>query len=225
MKQHHLHPIHAFTLIELLAVITIIGVLAAIIIPVAGHVRESAKSTRCLSNLRQVGPAFMAYVADNRERYPVSWNGTDTFDNNWYYLLAPYVGRPLPTSWRTIIALCLPDAPFGCPNVDINDPAYERPWMSYKMTGAHRDYLTNGGANGVATQIGLPVALVENPATSLLVAEGREHPDFLSRTAPELIYPHHNKLNALFADGHVASFTEKQIEERWNEFYTPAASN
>ena len=42
-----------FTLIELLTVIAIIGILAAIIIPVASKVRQTAKNAECASNLRQ----------------------------------------------------------------------------------------------------------------------------------------------------------------------------
>ena len=47
----------AFTLIELLTVIAIIGILAAILIPVVGAVRDSARNAQCISNLRQLGVA------------------------------------------------------------------------------------------------------------------------------------------------------------------------
>jgi prepilin-type N-terminal cleavage/methylation domain-containing protein len=59
-----------FTLIELLTVIAIIGILAAIIIPVVGKVRESARKANTTSNMRQMGLAVLAYTADNRERLP-----------------------------------------------------------------------------------------------------------------------------------------------------------
>lgn len=48
-------PRQAFTLIELLTVIAIIGILAAIIIPTVGKVRDSAKKAQCVSNLKQIG--------------------------------------------------------------------------------------------------------------------------------------------------------------------------
>jgi prepilin-type N-terminal cleavage/methylation domain-containing protein/prepilin-type processing-associated H-X9-DG protein len=60
----------AFTLIELLTVIAIIGILAAILIPVVGRVRESAKASQCVSNLRQIGMAAYAFAADNEDRLP-----------------------------------------------------------------------------------------------------------------------------------------------------------
>jgi prepilin-type N-terminal cleavage/methylation domain len=58
-----------FTLIELLTVIAIIGILAAILVPVVGRVRESARTTQCLSNLRQIQLANIAYASDNRGGY------------------------------------------------------------------------------------------------------------------------------------------------------------
>lgn len=56
----------AFTLTELLAVIAIIGILAAILVPVVGSVREKARTTQCISNLRQIGISLLSYASNNR---------------------------------------------------------------------------------------------------------------------------------------------------------------
>ena len=59
-----------FTLIELLVVIAIIAILAAILFPVFSKVREKARQASCLSNLKQLGLAFVQYVQDYDERLP-----------------------------------------------------------------------------------------------------------------------------------------------------------
>lgn len=60
----------AFTLIELLTVIAIIGILAAILIPTIGAVREKAQRAVDANNLREIVKAAMIYAADNNDRLP-----------------------------------------------------------------------------------------------------------------------------------------------------------
>jgi prepilin-type N-terminal cleavage/methylation domain-containing protein len=60
----------AFTLIELLTVIAIIGILAAIIIPTVGLVRKRAATASDTSNLRQIGTGLMLHVSDNKGYLP-----------------------------------------------------------------------------------------------------------------------------------------------------------
>jgi prepilin-type N-terminal cleavage/methylation domain-containing protein len=59
-----------FTLIELLVVIAIIAILAAILFPVFARAREKARQTTCMSNLKQIGVAFLMYTQDYDEVYP-----------------------------------------------------------------------------------------------------------------------------------------------------------
>lgn len=59
-----------FTLIELLAGIAIVGVLVAIIIPVAGSARESARVSRCAANMRGIWLGMELYSQGNRGFYP-----------------------------------------------------------------------------------------------------------------------------------------------------------
>jgi prepilin-type N-terminal cleavage/methylation domain-containing protein len=63
-----------FTLIELLVVIAIIAILAAILFPVFAKARERAKSTTCLSNLKQIALSMRTYADDYDGGYP-SGNG------------------------------------------------------------------------------------------------------------------------------------------------------
>jgi prepilin-type N-terminal cleavage/methylation domain-containing protein len=61
-----------FTLIELLVVVAIISVLAGFLFPVFAESREKARATTCLSNLKQLGNAYMLYVQDYDEQFPLN---------------------------------------------------------------------------------------------------------------------------------------------------------
>jgi prepilin-type N-terminal cleavage/methylation domain-containing protein/prepilin-type processing-associated H-X9-DG protein len=60
----------AFTLIELLSVIAIVAILAAILIPVVGIVRQKAALAGCKSNIRQVSMALLTYAQDHKRAFP-----------------------------------------------------------------------------------------------------------------------------------------------------------
>lgn len=61
---------HGFTKVELLIVIGIIAILAAILFPVFAKARESARRNSCLNNLWQIGQALRLYALDGDGHYP-----------------------------------------------------------------------------------------------------------------------------------------------------------
>lgn len=66
----------AFSLIELLVVIGIIAILAAILFPLLTAARSKAIQTQCVGNLKQIGVATGLYILDNGERFPMWGAGT-----------------------------------------------------------------------------------------------------------------------------------------------------
>jgi prepilin-type N-terminal cleavage/methylation domain-containing protein/prepilin-type processing-associated H-X9-DG protein len=89
----------AFTLIELLVVIAIIAILAALLLPVLGKAKERGWTTKCNSNLHQIGLGMRLYADDNTDFYPESggdiyWNAVDphTGKPSWMQQIFSYVG-------------------------------------------------------------------------------------------------------------------------------------
>ena len=64
----------AFTLIEMLVVMAIVGIVAALLLPALARTREAGRSTACLSNLHQIGLGLQLYVQDNQNRMPVMYD-------------------------------------------------------------------------------------------------------------------------------------------------------
>jgi len=80
----------ALTLVELLVVISIIGVLIALLLPAVQQARAAARRTSCLNNLRQLGLAIAQFTDSHGGRFP---RGADDPSNpdSWVFTLAPYL--------------------------------------------------------------------------------------------------------------------------------------
>src|ERR1017187_4678218 len=61
----------AFTLIEMLVVIAIIGILAALLLPTLNRAKARASRIECVGNLRQAGLAFHLFANDHRGKFPM----------------------------------------------------------------------------------------------------------------------------------------------------------
>lgn len=97
-----------FTLVELLAVIAIVGILAGILIPVVAGVRERSRASACASNLRQLGIGFQIYMGENKGKGLPSYSSEGS--EYWYRGLLGFA-----TSGAVIDSNALP----ACPSANV----------------------------------------------------------------------------------------------------------
>ncbi|MGD0744892.1 MAG: prepilin-type N-terminal cleavage/methylation domain-containing protein [Verrucomicrobiota bacterium] len=88
-----------FTLVELLVVIAVIAILAALLLPVLASAKEKARSAQCVSNLRQWGLAYGMYAGDNDDYLPRRGQGVQKLalidrPEDWFNALPSYFGLP-----------------------------------------------------------------------------------------------------------------------------------
>jgi prepilin-type N-terminal cleavage/methylation domain-containing protein len=101
-------PQKGFTLVELLVTVAIIGVLAALILTAIQSVRQRARSTGCMSSLRQLYIGTTQFAADNEGVIPYSEKDGSNFNPTWMKKASGYaLGDP-----NKGILMC-PDAPYA----------------------------------------------------------------------------------------------------------------
>ncbi len=96
-------PRGAFTLVELLVVLAIIGLLAALLVPSLGHARAAASSARCLKQMQQIGMAVGLFADDHDDTFPRSQHSA--FANGelpWERSIATYIGANA-TKWQELL--------------------------------------------------------------------------------------------------------------------------
>ncbi|MDP0497661.1 MAG: prepilin-type N-terminal cleavage/methylation domain-containing protein [Verrucomicrobiota bacterium JB024] len=168
----------AFTLVELLVVLVIIGILALILLPAIAKFRESAETTRCAAHMRQWGGAVLLYVNDHNGDFPKA-----NFPANTHAILAPYLDSDLtrPSELKAV---------YGCP-VD----KWKYAFNSYLSPESGLKYGTLTAPSDHIYAIELSSMKSDNRWLTYGSAKLA-----LAEITPK---PHRGRVNALFVDGHV----------------------
>lgn len=150
----------AFTLIELVVVISVIGILAALLLPALGRAKEQAKLSTCISNLKQVNLAVRLYADDYADGFP-TLSVPNPYPNGVgaYYkqLVKVYLGLHGPAS---------PDEKvFVCPMDRVLQNLVGHAFTSYTFNG----YEVAPGAIDRIT--GKKMSSIKNPDKAVLVGE------------------------------------------------------
>jgi prepilin-type N-terminal cleavage/methylation domain-containing protein/prepilin-type processing-associated H-X9-DG protein len=134
----------AFTLVEMLVTIAILGILASLLLPVLSKGKGSALRIQCMSQSKQIGLALQMYVNDNLDFLP--WPNWGTNSAGWLYVPSDG-GPPLPSDTayqQGLLWHYIKDARvYWCPIDYTNTPYFserKERLSSYIMNGATMGY-------------------------------------------------------------------------------------
>ena len=196
----------AFTLIELVVVVAIIAILAALLFPVFSRARESARRTQCISNLKQLGVAFGAYLNDYDDVYPWAWKPDSVRD----YDAHPSINEVMSPYTRD---QRLWECPSDTGEVFLRNreqklPYPTPPYYSDTMCRTSYAYIGINFGNAYGQLAGNPFTIVKKPAVAVLLNElrpwhGGYHKREIANYSPA-------PYNVLHCDGHVDRRTHLQ---------------
>ena len=208
-----------FTLIELLIVVSIIAILAALLLPALATAKGIAKRTVCFSNLKQVGLGALGYVNDYNEFIPPNGNPTWLYNTykcdtwNSYLLGGAYVNEE--------ICFC----PFAPPEKYENKYTYG--WSGRSMASL-RYFIKISKLDAPARPENYIFCADSSYATYSTFKQFWYFYYAPLGTAPNegcIFLRHSNRANTVFADGHVSSMSREELVDNpytWYDNYKGA---
>ena len=211
-----------FTLIELLIVIAIIAILAAMMLPALNKARESARTSNCINNLRQLGQAELLYV-DAYDGLPTAVQDMARTSLTWHQMLL--VSGLLPNKSELFACPSAPEKTLTPATLEMNGVTY----VYYTCYGINADLVgdiskTTRARNFYSGTI--PFKRLATPSRTILISDltdGLTYAGFSQSSWHELGNPlstndrhgerHYNGrgCNILFADFHVAGAPHPEI--------------
>ena len=165
-------PLHGFTLIEALIVISLISLLIAILLPALGQAREIARAAVCMSNLRQIGIMSVMYQDD----FGGSLAGGDSqifpeMDFSWTVHLAAY-HSPYKTSLTMNQNMLLAWRGLKCPSSKWTEPSNHYIVYDYAYNGQNNyGFQGSGGTWGEAGP-SMILDAIQSPGSMFLLCDG-----------------------------------------------------
>jgi prepilin-type N-terminal cleavage/methylation domain-containing protein/prepilin-type processing-associated H-X9-DG protein len=167
-----------FTLVELLVVIGIVAVMVSILLPSLGRAREAANQTKCLSNLRQLGMAFVMYTNENKGKFPYAarYDIPRAEDFIWWQE-TPYLGRKMLFFRQSAIAHYLSHGSllkdyFLCPSDDVQQrPAHDSGGGCYRYSYTMNYFLEDSPYDPVNGYKAPRASTIRNGADKILLVE------------------------------------------------------
>lgn len=213
----------AFTILELLTVVGILGILAALLIPVSGRMRTQARGVECVNRLRQSGAALLMHASDNQNILKVKAGGAGGADRIWNVLAANYVlpgWKNGPTESAFDIFYCPDYRPFR------HDPAHSNwQWDSYGGYFVSTPYTKRepveelDGSVWTSHRISLsnlPLGTYPMLMDSVGVDRKSQRMSIITHTGSETAVSvhmrHSGKANAVFFDGHVEALDRAALK-------------
>jgi len=190
----------AFTLVELLVVISIIGLLAAFAVPALGNARQSADKAKCLSNMRQLSSLYLSMVAGQDGVLVGSSGGGST----WY------------TELENIKYLQFTNAA-GYVNLSCPCALAAMKKLGYTYTVTRGSYGLNSRVGGAATT---RMAQLTKPSATFLLGDGPRvgaNNGFtigINANGNLLTCYHNNKYAITFFDGHAEFVDQAFVDQR-----------
>jgi prepilin-type N-terminal cleavage/methylation domain-containing protein/prepilin-type processing-associated H-X9-DG protein len=194
----------AFTLVELLVVIAVIGILAALLVPALSAARRRAHAVQCANNLRQMSVATFLYCEDNNDSLPFAWiRLEDARENNFYSLLTPVLQRYGFDGYEDFESSI-----YACPTRQREPLVGPNPFrISYGMNAFNSITYANPRTRRLTQVQGA------KPSATIMIGDiayQHNHPPLGRLEETQTGYKHAGKAEFVFYDGHVGAYSLHQ---------------